>query len=201
MAISRSEQKRKKILLCAKKIFLNHGYQNTSIDDIVSMAGGSKQSVYLHFRSKQGLYEAVVHEMAKEADTGFSLEHCDADSVDGVLRDFAHSYLNHVLSQDIIKLLRVIIAQSQVDLEGATIFRHFGPDQHYSQLAAYFDNLVVKNQLAIDNTDLAAKQFLGMLRGDMQAAALTIKHYKPGKKDIKESIDMAVRSFLASYGK
>ena len=195
----RSEQRRQKILDCAKPIFLEQGYQDTSIDQIVSAAGGSKQSIYLHFGSKQGLYEAIIHEMAKSADVGFSLEKSQYGTISSTLRDFATSYLDHVLSEDVIKLLRVIVSHSNQDKEGANIFRQFGPDEHVRQLSEYFENLNKMGQMQVPNTQLAAKQFLAMLRADMQIKALTKTNYRPTPEEIEASIDGTVNAYVKTY--
>lgn len=195
----RSERRRQKILEYAKPIFLEHGYRDTKIDQIVAVAGGSKQSIYLHFGSKKGLYEAIIHEMAKEAQVEYSLDHSQDNSISATLRDFAESYLKHVLSEDVVKLLRVIISHSNIDKSGADLFRRFGPEEHYSQLSQYFDHLVEAKRLQIPNTYLAAKQFLAMLRADMQIKALTKTDYRPTQEEINNSIDAAVEAFVKAY--
>lgn len=195
----RSEQRRKKILEYAKPIFLEHGYRDTRIDQIVEVAGGSKQSIYLHFGSKKGLYESIIHEMAKEVEVGISLENYQSDSISNTLRDFAESYLNHVLREDVVKLLRVIISHSNIDKEGANLFRRFGPEEHYHQLSKYFDYLVEQKELRIDNTLLAAKQFLGTLRADMQIKALTKTDYRPTQAEINASVNTGVDAFINAY--
>lgn len=195
----RSERRRQKILEYAKPIFLEHGYRDTRIDEIVSAAGGSKQSIYLHFGSKKGLYEAIIHEMAKEAEIDFSLDSCKSESISATLRDFSESYLNHVLSEDVVKLLRVIISHSNIDKAGANLFRRFGPEEHYGQLSKYFDHLVEQKRLHVPDTYLAAKQFLATLRADMQIRALTNIDYRPTQVEISESINTAVDGFINAY--
>lgn len=54
------EQTVKKILEVATQLFLNKGYDNTSMQDIVQALGMSKGAVYHHFKSKEDLFEKAV---------------------------------------------------------------------------------------------------------------------------------------------
>lgn len=55
------EESRRKIIQVAKELFLEKGYDNTSISDIVSGLGGmTKGVVYHHFSSKQDIFDAVL---------------------------------------------------------------------------------------------------------------------------------------------
>ena len=46
-------------LLSANELFLQHGYDAVSLDDIVNHAGGSKASIYKYFGNKDGLFTAI----------------------------------------------------------------------------------------------------------------------------------------------
>ena len=54
------EETRRLILDTAQKLFLEKGYENTSIQDIINGLGGlSKGAVYHHFKSKEEIFDAV----------------------------------------------------------------------------------------------------------------------------------------------
>ena len=56
------QQWRKEILEAAKELFLSKGYEETSVTDIMEMAGGAKGMFYRFFQSK----EEVMHAMGDE---------------------------------------------------------------------------------------------------------------------------------------
>jgi AcrR family transcriptional regulator len=56
----RSEETRTKIMEAAIKLFSNYGYNKASVDDICAEAGISKGAFYHHFKSKQGLFLALL---------------------------------------------------------------------------------------------------------------------------------------------
>ena len=85
-----------RILDASKKLFLERGYANSSIDAVVERSGGSKATVYQLFGNKEGLLAALVAEGAEE------LAHLvEALPLDGGLEDslrtFGRGYLNLVL--------------------------------------------------------------------------------------------------------
>ena len=63
---SKSEAKAKAILKGAMKEFLAHGYAATSMDKIAKAAGVSKATLYSHFGDKEGLFNAVMQDLAKD---------------------------------------------------------------------------------------------------------------------------------------
>ncbi len=59
-------EKIEKILQGAMQEFLVHGYAGTSMDRVASQAGVSKATVYSHFKDKEGLFKALIHQLATE---------------------------------------------------------------------------------------------------------------------------------------
>lgn len=56
----RGEELRRHILLVAKDVFLETGYERASMDTVAARAGTSKRSLYAHFASKDRLFLAVL---------------------------------------------------------------------------------------------------------------------------------------------
>ncbi|MCC6595535.1 MAG: helix-turn-helix transcriptional regulator, partial [Rhodanobacteraceae bacterium] len=59
-------EKRAAILAAAKRLFLDHGFEGTSMDSIAAEAGVSKLTVYSHFRDKETLFTAAIRERCEE---------------------------------------------------------------------------------------------------------------------------------------
>jgi AcrR family transcriptional regulator len=57
---------RQRILDVALRIFAHRGYAGASIQDIVDKAGVTKPTLYYHFKSKEGLFQALVDHAADE---------------------------------------------------------------------------------------------------------------------------------------
>lgn len=58
------EETVEKILTAARKLFLEKGYEHTTIQDIVDQLGGlTKGAVYHHFKSKEEIMDAITEKM------------------------------------------------------------------------------------------------------------------------------------------
>lgn len=63
------EKTQKLIIEVATRLFMEKGYDKTSLNDIVSNLGGlTKGAIYQHFSSKEEIYEAVVYQMSAKSD-------------------------------------------------------------------------------------------------------------------------------------
>lgn len=59
-----------KIVEVATRLFIEQGYDNTSIQDIINHLGGlSKGAIYHHFRSKEEILDAVTDYLYKDSNT------------------------------------------------------------------------------------------------------------------------------------
>ncbi|MEF1243490.1 TetR/AcrR family transcriptional regulator, partial [Vibrio campbellii] len=47
-----TEKKRTRIIEVATELFIEQGYKDTSLDQIVAICGGSKQTLYRYFSNK-----------------------------------------------------------------------------------------------------------------------------------------------------
>ena len=57
------------IISVAAKLFLEKGYENTSLNDIIKNLGGlTKGAIYSHFKSKEEIYQAVIYQMSASSD-------------------------------------------------------------------------------------------------------------------------------------
>jgi AcrR family transcriptional regulator len=57
--------RRAAILESALRVFLRYGFKKTSMDDLARAAGLSRQGLYLHHRTKEELFKAVVSAQAE----------------------------------------------------------------------------------------------------------------------------------------
>lgn len=60
MAKPDSEAREQRILDAAADLFVHFGYDKTTVDDIARTAGVSKGAIYLHFKSKDELFEGLL---------------------------------------------------------------------------------------------------------------------------------------------
>lgn len=63
---------RQRLMDSAVLLFTTRGYAATSVREIVEMAGVTKPALYYHFDSKEGIYLAILDDLAKIADEGIA---------------------------------------------------------------------------------------------------------------------------------
>src|SRR2546423_13494696 len=62
----RAQQKREQILTAARRLFLQHGFADTSTEAIRIEAGVSKETLYRYYASKEELFTAVLRQLTLE---------------------------------------------------------------------------------------------------------------------------------------
>lgn len=102
-----------RILDAARRVFLEHGLAGATIDEIASVSGASKPTIYGRFSSKEALFTAVVThyldltKVKSESDvhTGVTIEERFAS--------VAFSLLQWTLSGDVVNVFRMVISESR----------------------------------------------------------------------------------------
>ena len=61
--VARGEATRGQLIAIARRMFADHGYEDTSIEAVLREAGVSRGSLYHHFASKEALFEAVAEDV------------------------------------------------------------------------------------------------------------------------------------------
>ncbi|BET51473.1 MULTISPECIES: TetR/AcrR family transcriptional regulator [Streptomyces] len=117
MAARRGEKLREHILMAAKDVFLEAGFERTSMDVVAQRAETSKRSLYAHFPSKDALFSGVVA-LVRELylDRLGSPEHYvtpdRADPADALVR-YCGRLLQLLLWSSSLRTLRMGIAEAE----------------------------------------------------------------------------------------
>ena len=66
--MKKGERRKQDLLNIAYRMFIEKGYENTSVDDIIIEAGIAKGTYYYYFESKEATLEAVIEMMIGKAE-------------------------------------------------------------------------------------------------------------------------------------
>ena len=66
--MKKGERRQQDLLNIAYRMFIEKGYENTSVDDIIIEAGIAKGTYYYYFESKEATLEAVIEMMIEKAE-------------------------------------------------------------------------------------------------------------------------------------
>lgn len=154
-----------RIRKAAHALFLEKGYEGTSMDAVAAAAPVSKRTLYHHFASKADLFAAVIAEAWSHL-TGAPLLPTDAE---GDPRQVLAAYVGRLQAHwdrpDVIPLLRLVIAEAPRFPELSRAYFASGKEPAVKELSAYFAALAARGRLSpgLDPT-LAAAQFLGAIK-------------------------------------
>lgn len=141
------EQRRAQLLELATELFIERGFQGTSMDDIASAAGVTKPVLYQHFSSKEELYSVVIEITGKRllnsvvalgtipGSTEARVRHgiakfYDVVRLDNTLRLFTghetispevQQRVSEILDQGSVALAKVLTDSRQIDDEQARV--------------------------------------------------------------------------------
>ena len=200
----RSQLKQQAILDAGRVLFLAHGYQGTSVDQIAAAAVVSKQTVYKHFTDKRTLLMAIVAAAVDGAVTPFTdrvQALAGTDRLEADLIDLASGYLRSVLAEPVVQLRRLIIAEAGRVPELAALYYEHAPERTLAALASTFARLQGRGLLRAPDSRTAAEHFAFLVVGPSIDRAL----FFGGPQTLSDlavdhHVAQAVRVFLASYG-
>ena len=64
--MAQGDATRAELVRAARELFGEHGYADTSLDEIVTRAGVTKGALYHHFTGKEDLFRAVFEQVHRE---------------------------------------------------------------------------------------------------------------------------------------
>src|SRR5512139_387033 len=150
---------RERLIRAATEAFRESGYR-ASIDQIASLAGVARQTLYNHFESKEELFREVASGAA-----GSILVTLDEES--GDLRErlvrFGTAFRAKILGDEGLALYRTIFAEAIRFPELARAFFENGPGKTIGRLSAVLERAMKEGQLRREDPKYAAETLLSML--------------------------------------
>ncbi len=201
-AAGRSERKHRAILAAANSLFVQSGYQGTSMDEIAAAAGVSKQTVYKHFADKERLFEAVVLETLDQAGDPFRAEidglRQTTDVVAG-LRELAVRYLETVTQPRVVQFRRMVIGEAARLPDLARTYYERAPDRTIAALADCFEDLARRGALRLGDPAAAARHYAFLVIGPALDRSLFYSDEPGPAASTTADIDAAIAVFRAAY--
>ena len=191
--------KRRQIIDGACRVFLAQGFDAASMGAIAREAGVSKGTLYVYFKSKEELFEAIVGEQRHgQAEQIFTFdEQADFETeLTRVGEEFARMLCRRPGG---VSPLRTVIAISDRMPELGAKFYQSGPARGIAALRQYLEKKVAGGILQPHDCEVAAAQFIDA------CVSLTFKPMlfgaagAPTDAQIAYVVGVAVRTFLAAY--
>jgi TetR/AcrR family transcriptional repressor of mexJK operon len=193
-------EKRHAIMGAAARLFMENGFERTTMDAIANAAGVSKLTVYSHFDDKDGLFRELIackcNEYFEERDLAYLATLPPAEA----LKRLAGGFIGLVFHPDVMALYRLLMANATKETAQNRTFYETGPAPTLASISALLADYDRRGLLRVDNPDRAADHLLAMLQGCMHLRALLNIEPTPTAEAVQSQIDDAIAVFMRAYG-
>lgn len=191
-----AQEKRSVILEAATALFLQLGYDRTSLARIAEHSGVSRATLFKQFPSKAALFDAMITESWSIDDEETALP---AGDVAHGLSVLGHRYAALLCRPRMTDLFRIVIAELPRFPELADAQFARGKMPYFESVRAYLLAEHEAGTVRIDDVELAATQFLGMISNYVFWPTLLVPGWEVGAERVAEVVDEAVRTAVARY--
>src|SRR5271170_2586191 len=169
-----------------------------SMGEIARAAGVSKGTLYVYFADKNRLFEAIVErEMFDQQKVAFNFD--PARDVATTLREFGMAYIQLLCRPGGGSAIRTVMAIAERMPDVGRRYYEQVLENTINRLALYLDSRVATNDLAIDDCQLAASQFMLTCQAALFLPFIFQAAPPPSLERMTQVVESATRMFLAAY--
>lgn len=189
----------------ARTLFLRKGYAGTTMEEIASLAGLTKRTLYNNFADKEALFIQVVADViayAEEFARGLHEEFTvgiTAENLRARLDELGRRLALGIARPGVIALRRLLIGEAREFPQLAKEYFERAPGQVIEALAAGFRHLDQSGLLRVEDARCAAAQFAYLVAGEHLDRAMLVGTIAPGNQ-VSARAREGVETFLARYG-
>ena len=198
--LSRRQQnrlnKKNRALDAALKVFSEHGFESATMEAIATEANLTKPTLYEYFGSKDELFKAMMLAPRDLMMLAFDEEE---DEHVSQLWTFAWTYVDTVMKPEFLSLARLIIGDAKRFVEIGRAYQDSGPDRVLEGLTKYMARQGTEKRLKIEDPELAAEDFWGLILSAPRNKALHIPDYAPSIDMLERYVHNGMKVFLRAY--
>ena len=194
------DSRRQAIMDVARSIFIEEGFAEASMSTIAARVGGSKGTLYNYFPSKHDLFAAVIRDDCERKQAAlFDSLLADGDDMRAVLREVGRLYTHLVLSDSVVLLNRVVIAEVGRFPELGRVMYDAGPKRGRVRMVAYVEQQMRAGRIRRADGARIVDQFCDMCLGSLYRQRLLNVIEPPGEAEVDENVDFAMEVLMAAY--
>lgn len=200
---SSATRKSAAIMEAATALFLEKGYDGTSMDDVATRAAVSKPTVYKHFSDKEQLFAEIVCATTDQIDELVRLvtaTMADQADIEIGLATLARRFIDALMQPQLLQLRRLVIANAERFPEVGRDWYENGFERVLARLADTFQSLGERNLLRVDDPLMSANHFVGLLLWIPVNKAMFTGNHRATPDEMDRYAIAAVRAFLTGYG-
>ena len=192
-------ESREKLIVCAKKEFMEKGFEKASLRAISSAGGPATGAIYFFLKDKNGLFGAVVDEPLKRIINAID-QHFSED-METDIADFQHT------SGDHDEFAELMISALYADREAMMILLERASGSYYEGIIDRFVEMIEKHNISLANNYIAAvpdkrvNEYMLHWFSHVQINAFVhllthVDDKERAAKEIKPVMDMLVETWL-----
>lgn len=191
-----AQEKRALIVAAATALFLELGYDRTSLARVAERSGVSRATLFKQFPTKAALFDAIVTESWSSADE--EVLPPAGNVVDG-LSAIGRRYVELLGRAQMTDLFRIVIAELPRFPELADAQFSHGKLPYFESVRSYLRAEHDAGTVRVEDPELAATQFLGMISNYVFWPALLVPGWEVSAQRAAQVVDEAVGTLLARY--
>ncbi|MFF5718812.1 TetR/AcrR family transcriptional regulator [Streptomyces buecherae] len=192
-----AQRKREAITAAATKLFLERGYDGTSLAKIAQEAVVSKSTLFKQFPTKAALFEAIVTEYWKGGPDPATPATQPGDLRAG-LSAIGRQYADLIGRPAMAALFRIVIAELPRFPELGRAQFELGKLPYFVSVQRYLE---AEHAAVVPDAESATNQFLGMIANYVLWPRMLLADWNPAPADVGHAVDEAVTTMLARYGR
>ncbi|MFF9552279.1 TetR/AcrR family transcriptional regulator [Methylobacterium fujisawaense] len=198
--IPRGARRRAEIAQAAEKVFLEHGFAETTMQMVALAAGSSKETLYRHFGSKEDLFIEVVDNRNNEVRQVLDSTLESDGPIPIVLQSVGIALLECMCSPMVVALARMIVNETHRHPALGEAFYAMAPGRTLQKLTGYLAEARTRGEFTGDDPARAAEIFTGSIMGKFVPLMLFTPHtFAIDPDQFKDHVAEAVSVFAKTY--
>jgi TetR/AcrR family transcriptional regulator, mexJK operon transcriptional repressor len=167
-----------RLLDVATNLFMERGFDGTSIDAVAEAAGVSKPTVYARYRDKRDLFAAVLRGRIRKwlapvsAAAEAQATETSPKSLKTTLHELSRHMVAYTLAPEAGALQRILSAQAVQFPELAKLANEEGWLRTVRGVSSILRQAAARDQIKVDDPELAADMFLNLVLGHCKRLAV-----------------------------
>ena len=183
-------------MAAAYDLFLEKGYEATTLSDIVGRSGGSLATLYEMFENKPGLLRALVCDRCSQVSDTIDQAVSSQRRPRQALRDIAEYMFDKIIDPNAIALFKAALAQPEL----ARKLYEAGPANGQAKVAEYLALQSKAGHLNVDDPVFAAQLFFQMMFGHFHQQLLFGAPVTLTAAGKAQHFDKVLAAFFKIYG-
>lgn len=188
----RGLERSRKLLATAIDIFSEHGYEATTLSDIIDRAGGSRSLIYHCYGNKEGLFRASLQMMVDDIYTAYVSEGRKGKTLKDELLTFGTIFLGRLVTPRAVGMLRLVYSEvPRCEGLGEWYWRE-GVVRSYECFARVLSHYIVTDE---ENLLELARLYIEYLRSGLPTKLLILPNERPTDDEVHAEVAECAERF------